>query len=49
MMIFDKKRVVVNSYNPAGLMTHETFYDAHDDIAKFLELRKKLIELAKPL
>jgi hypothetical protein len=30
-------------------MTHETFYDESDDITKFLELRKKLIELAKPI
>lgn len=44
LMIFDKKRVVVNKYNSRGLMTHQTFYDENDDINKFLELRKMLME-----
>lgn len=49
MMIFDKKRAITNTYNNRGLMTHETFYDERDDIGQFLELRKRLIERAKPL
>jgi hypothetical protein len=49
LMIFDKKRAIVNTYNWHGLMTHETFYNESDDITKFLELRKKLIELARPI
>lgn len=49
IMIFDKKRVVVNAYNEHGQMTHETFYDENDDIGRFLELRKTLIKRAKPL
>jgi hypothetical protein len=49
VMIFDKKRVVVNTYNQRGLMTHQTFHDEVDDIGRFLELRKMLIERAKPL
>ncbi|OGL25583.1 hypothetical protein A3E49_02195 [Candidatus Saccharibacteria bacterium RIFCSPHIGHO2_12_FULL_49_19] len=48
-MIFDKKQVVVNKYNSRGLMTHETFYDEHDDISHFLKLRIALIERAKAL
>jgi len=49
IMIFYKKRAVVNKYNSLGRMTHQTFYDERDDIRHFLKLRKKLIELAKPL
>lgn len=49
LMVFDKKRAVVNTYNSRGFMTHETFYDKDHDIKKFLELRKKLMERARPL
>lgn len=49
LMIFDKKRAVVNKYNSHGYMTHETFYDETDNISQFLELRKMLIDRAKPL
>lgn len=49
LMIFDKKRAILNTYNEHGLMTHETFYDENDDINQFLELRKRLIARAKPL
>jgi len=49
LMIFDKRRAVVNSYNQNGLMTQADFYDEHDDISHFLELRKVLKSLAKPI
>ena len=49
LMIFDKKRVVVNKYNSRGRMTHQTFYDEADDIARFLELRIELMKRAMPL
>ena len=42
VMVFGKKRVVVNKYNSRGLMTHETFYDKNDDIDRFLLLKKRL-------
>ncbi len=41
--------MVVNKYNSRGRMTHQTFYDEADDIGRFLELRKMLMERAKPL
>jgi hypothetical protein len=49
IIIFDKIRAVVNDYDARGLMTRQTFYDKNDDINNFLELRKQLIKLAKPL
>ncbi len=49
LMIFDKKRAVVNKYNSRGRMTHQSFYDETDKIGRFLELRKTLMERAQPL
>lgn len=51
LMIFDDKRVIVNTYNENGLMTQADFYDAHegDDIAKFLNLKTELVKQAEPL
>ena len=49
MMIFDDKRVVINTYDNNGLMTHETFYDETDDTSSFLKLKKELFKLAQPL
>jgi hypothetical protein len=48
LMIFDKRRVIVNSYDQNGLMTQADFYDEQDDIGNFLKLRKALISRAKP-
>ena len=49
LMIFDKRRAIVNSYDQTGLMTQADFYDEHDSISHFLELRKGLKFLAKPI
>ncbi|MGH7157002.1 MAG: DUF6879 family protein [Candidatus Saccharimonadales bacterium] len=50
LMIFDKHRAVVNTYNKNGLMTDQTFYDEQDNLlSNFLELRHQLLGLAKPL
>jgi len=49
LMIFDKRRAIVNSYDQNGLMTQANFYDEHDDISHFLELRKVLKKYAKPV
>ena len=49
LMIFDKKRAVVNTYNDEGFMTHETFYEERDNISEFLALREQILKLAEPL
>ncbi len=49
IMIFDKKRVRLNCYDSKGLVKSAIFYDEYDNISDFLALRKKLIELARPL
>ena len=49
LMIFDKSRAVLNAYNQNGLMIQQTSFDEDDDINGFLELAKKLKNLAKPL
>jgi hypothetical protein len=49
LMIFDKKRAIVNTYSGRGRMTHQTFYGEPDDISHFLGLRKKLIKRAQAL
>ncbi len=48
LMIFDNKRVAVNTYD-SGRMTHETFYDETDDIDRFLDLKKAILKTARPL
>lgn len=49
IMLFDRKFAVANTYNANGLMVAATIYDANDDISEFLNLRDKLLEIAKPL
>jgi len=48
LMIFDNSRAVLNEYQN-GRMVQETFYDQGDDILRFLELRKTMMERAKKL
>ena len=50
-MIFDNKRVVVNTYDDIGKMTQQDFYDASegDDISHYLELKTGLQNQAKQL
>ena len=48
-MIFDNKQVVRNYYDANGTCYKMDFYEENDDISNFLELRRKLIEVAKPL
>lgn len=49
LMIFDKRRAIVNSYDQNGLMQQADFYNEHDDISQFLELEKALKAVAQPL
>ena len=49
LMIFDKRRAIVNSYDQTGLMTQADFYDESDDINHFLRLRKVLNLASKPI
>ena len=43
LMMFDQTNVVIGNYNQTGYASSQDFYDETDDIAKFLELRKKLL------
>lgn len=45
LMIFDNKRAVMCAYDKTGRVTHQTFYDKADDIAKFLQLKHDLLVL----
>jgi len=49
LMIFDKRRVIVNSYDQTGLMTQADFYDESDDINHFLRLREDLNLVSKSI
>jgi hypothetical protein len=49
LMIFDKRRAIVNTYDQNGLMIRADFYDEHDDISHFLELSKILKPLSTRL
>jgi len=49
LMIFDKRRAIVNSYDQTGLMTQADFYDESDDINHFLRLREDLNLASKPI
>jgi hypothetical protein len=49
VMIFDRRRAIVNSYDQNGLMKQADFYDENDNISHFLELRKTLKSLARPI
>lgn len=46
LMMFDNKRAVICAYDKTGRVTHQTFYDETDDIAKFLQLKYDLLALA---
>ncbi len=48
-MIFDQKRVVRNYYDKSGKAYKMDFYEANDDITKFLFLRKKLLGVVSKL
>jgi hypothetical protein len=43
LIMFDNKRVVIAAYDEAGRMTYEVFYDEHDDINQFLQLKHDLL------
>ncbi len=47
LMMFDNKRVAICAYDKTGRMISETFYDEHDDISKFLQLKDKLLVVAR--
>jgi hypothetical protein len=49
LMIFDNKRAILNSYDQNGQVVAADFYDEHDGIGGFLELRKALMKFAQPL
>lgn len=49
LMMFDNERLVVCAYDDNGGMTHQTFYDQRDNLAPFLELKDKLLAIARPL
>lgn len=49
LMIFDKVRAVLNTYDAHGAMTRQTLFDEYDDIGVFVDLAQKLKKLAKPI
>ncbi len=49
LIMFDGRRVILNSYGKNGLLESADFYDEQDDLSRFLALRKTVLEHAKPL
>lgn len=49
LMMFDNRRIAICAYDETGRMTRQTFYDETDDISAFLQLKHKLLGLAKQL
>lgn len=49
LMIFDDTKAVVASYNTAGGVVSEDFYNEEDNIASFLHLKEQLLAVARPI
>jgi hypothetical protein len=49
LMIFDNERAILNSYDNNGRMIAADIYESSYDLYSFLELKKAIINLAKPL
>jgi hypothetical protein len=49
LMIFDNERAILNSYDNNGRMIAADIYESSYDLYPFLELKKAIINLAKPL
>lgn len=48
LIMFDNGRAVICGYDKTGRMAHQDFYDKHDDMTKFLELKRNLLAIARP-
>lgn len=49
LMIFDRQKAVVNAYDCHGRVMAETFYDKPNELKPLLEIRDKIVRIAKPL
>lgn len=49
LMMFDNQRVAICAYDETGRMVQQTFYNENDDLTEFLELKRSLLDLARPL